>query len=134
MAAALADAGLAPEVVDFVNAHGTGTPLNDVAEWNALATVFGERAGRLPITSTKGSIGHLLGSAGAAEAVATVLCLARGAVHPTPADGGEIDPETPVRLVAGRPLPLPEARVALSLNLAFGGCNAALVFSRWEDG
>ena len=132
MAAALVDAGLAPEAVDFVNAHGTGTPLNDVAEWNALATVFGERAGRLPITSTKGSIGHLLGSAGAAEAVATVLCLAHGAVHPTPADDEGVDPATPVNLVTGRPLPLPGARVALSLNLAFGGCNAAVVFTRWD--
>ena len=63
-----------------------------------------------------------------------MLGLARGAVHPTPADGEEVDPETPVRLVAGGPLRLPEARVALSLNLAFGGCNAALVFTRWEGG
>jgi 3-oxoacyl-[acyl-carrier-protein] synthase II len=131
MAAALADAGVAADEVDFVDAHGTGTPLNDAAEWRALTAVFGARAARLPVTTTKGSIGHLLGSAGAAEAVAAALALARGTVPPAPG-AGEIDPETPVRLVRGRPLPLPAARVALSLNLAFGGCNAAVVFTRWS--
>lgn len=138
LAGALADAGLDPGEIAFVNAHGTGTPLNDAAEWQALATVFGEAAHRLPVTAPKGSVGHLLGSAGALEAVATVLCLARGVVHPT-AGGGEIDPETPLDLVtASRPLAAaaddgsgePAASLhAVSLNLAFGGCNAALVFS-----
>ena len=132
MAAALADAGLAPEAVDFVNAHATGTPLNDLAEWRALARVFGERAARIPVTATKGLVGHLLGSAGAIEAAATVLCLRRGEVHPTPGPG-EVDPESPVDLVLDRPRPLPEARVAVSTNLAFGGSNAALVFARWTD-
>jgi 3-oxoacyl-[acyl-carrier-protein] synthase II len=126
--AALADAGVGPDEIDFVNAHGTGTPLNDLAEWQALVRVFGERAHRLPLTSTKGSVGHLLGSAGAAEAAATVLCLDRGAVHPTPGMAA-VDPATPVRLVTGRPLPL-AANAALSLNLAFGGCNAAVVLTR----
>jgi 3-oxoacyl-(acyl-carrier-protein) synthase len=125
---ALADAGLAPSEIAFVNAHGTGTPLNDLAEWRALVRVFGERAGRLPVTSTKGSVGHLLGSAGVAEAAATVLGLVHGAVHPTP--GCEpVDPETPVRLVEGDPVPV-DGDAAVSLNLAFGGCNAALVFHR----
>jgi 3-oxoacyl-[acyl-carrier-protein] synthase II len=127
VAAALADAGMAPQEIDFVNAHGTGTPLNDAAEERAFARVFGDRSKALPITATKGIVGHLLGSAGAIEAAATVLCLAAAEVHPTPG-GGAVDPELPVRLVQGRPLPL-AARAAVSTNLAFGGSNAALVFS-----
>jgi 3-oxoacyl-[acyl-carrier-protein] synthase II len=126
--AALADASVEPGRIDFVNAHGTGTPLNDAAEWAALAEVFGERAGRLPVTSTKGAVGHLLGSAGAIEAVATVLCLRERAVHPTPG-GGEIDPQAPVDLVRERPRPIPAGAVALSTNFAFGGSNAALVLA-----
>ncbi|HET9226941.1 MAG TPA: beta-ketoacyl-[acyl-carrier-protein] synthase family protein [Thermoanaerobaculia bacterium] len=129
--AALQDAGLLPEEVGFVNAHGTGTPLNDAAEWKALQRVFGERAGELPLTATKALLGHLLGSSGAIEAVATVLCLRHGELHPVPS-GSEADPELPVSLVLDRPLPLPGVRAAVSTSLAFGGSNAALVFSRWD--
>jgi 3-oxoacyl-[acyl-carrier-protein] synthase II len=127
---ALEDAGLSAAAVDTINAHGTGTPLNDAAEYRALVAVFGERTGAIPLTATKGSIGHLLGSAGAIEAVATVLSLERQRVPPTPG-GGAIDPELAVRLVRDRPL---DARleVAVSINLAFGGCNGALVFCRWN--
>ncbi|MBV8201340.1 MAG: beta-ketoacyl-[acyl-carrier-protein] synthase family protein [Acidobacteria bacterium] len=138
--AALADAGLEPADVDFVNAHATGTPLNDEAEWRALEQVFGERARRLPVTATKAAVGHLLGCSGAIEALATVLSLARGELHPVPdpapapapapADSA-IDAACPAALVVGRPLALPGARVALSTSLAFGGSNAALVFKRW---
>ena len=131
LAAALADAGLAAEEVAFVNAHGTGTPLNDAAEQKAMARVFGARAGRVPVSATKAAVGHLLGSAGAIEAAATVLCLVRGLLPPT-AGEGEVDPETPVDLVVGeRPLPAGPLH-AISLNLAFGGCNAALVVSGAE--
>jgi 3-oxoacyl-(acyl-carrier-protein) synthase len=128
--AALADAGLAAGAVDFVNVHGTGTPLNDAAEWQALRRVFGERAAELPLVATKALIGHLLGCSGAIEAVATVLCLHRGELHPVRRDG-EADPELPVSLVLDEPLSLPAARAAVSTSLAFGGSNAALVFSRW---
>jgi 3-oxoacyl-(acyl-carrier-protein) synthase len=128
--AALADAGLTAEAVDFVNVHGTGTPLNDAAEWQALQRVFGERAGEMPLVATKALIGHLLGCSGAIEAVATVLCLHYGELHPV-RRAGEVDPELPVSLVLEAPLSLPEARVAVSTSLAFGGSNAALVFSRW---
>ncbi|HXO20354.1 MAG TPA: beta-ketoacyl-[acyl-carrier-protein] synthase family protein [Thermoanaerobaculia bacterium] len=127
--AALADAGVAAGRVDFVNAHGTGTPLNDAAEWRALERVFGPRGRLLPLTATKGAVGHLLGSAGAIEALATLLCLRAGEVHPTPGDG-PVDPALPLALVTGRPLPL-RAEVAVSVNLAFGGSNAALVLSRF---
>lgn len=129
---ALSDARLDPDAIDFVNAHGTGTPLNDAAECAALVAVFGDRAADLPVTSTKSLVGHLLGSAGALEAVATILCLQHGEVHPMPDDGAS-DPGLPLRLVLGRPLPLLRARHALSTNLGFGGANAALVFTRGGD-
>lgn len=131
--AALDDAGLAPAAIDFVNAHGTGTPLNDSSEANALRDAFGERAAALPLTSTKGSVGHLLGSSGAIEAVATALCLVAGAVHPTP--GGEPpDPELGVDLVWREPRALPvlapgESHCALSTSLAFGGANGVVVLA-----
>jgi 3-oxoacyl-[acyl-carrier-protein] synthase II len=130
--AALADAGLPPSAIDFVNVHGTGTPLNDQAESRALHRVFGPRAAHLPLTSTKGVVGHLLGSSGAIEAVATVLSLQHGAVTPTPGEG-EVDASLEIDLVVGAPRPL-EARHALSTSLAFGGSNAALVFSRLAAG
>jgi len=128
---ALADGGVLADEIDFVNAHGTGTPLNDLAEARAMRHVFGRRAAEVPVTSTKALIGHLLGSAGAVEAVVTVLGLARREVHPMPA-AGESDPEIGLRLVLGAPLELPRATAALSTNLAFGGANAALVFRAAE--
>jgi 3-oxoacyl-[acyl-carrier-protein] synthase II len=132
LAGALREAKTSPESVDFVNAHGTGTPLNDVAEWEALREALGEHAARVPVTSTKGSAGHLLGAAGAIEAVATILCLRNEVVHPTPGPG-EIDPEAPVNLVRNRPLSVSPMRSAVSLNLGFGGSNTALVFSSWDE-
>ena len=126
---ALADAGVAPGDVDFVNAHGTGTPLNDASEAAALKSVFGERAGSIPVTSTKALIGHLLGSAGAVEAVVTVLGVARGQVHPMP-DTGQRDPEIGLDLVLGVPRSLSKPACAISTSLAFGGANAVLVFMR----
>jgi 3-oxoacyl-[acyl-carrier-protein] synthase II len=130
MAAALHDAGLAPDAIDFVNAHGTGTPLNDAAEFAAITRVFGERARQLPVTSTKGVVGHLLGSSGAIEAVASILGLLDGSVHATPG-GGRPDPAIPVRLALDVPVAVPDADAALSTSLAFGGANAALVLGRW---
>lgn len=127
--AALTDAGLAPGEIDFVNVHGTGTPHNDAAEASMLRAVFGDRAAVLPITSTKGALGHFLGSAGAVEALVTLLCLGAGEVHPTPG-GGDPDPGLGVDLVTGEPRALPGARYALSTNLAFGGANAAVVLER----
>lgn len=125
---ALDEAQITAEEVDFVNAHGTGTPQNDIAEWNALRAVFGSRASDLPLTSVKGAIGHLLGSAGAIEAVATILCLVEGEAHPTAGDG-EVDAALPAALVR-QPLVDRELHCGLSLSLAFGGANAALVFTR----
>ncbi|MEO8198152.1 MAG: beta-ketoacyl-[acyl-carrier-protein] synthase family protein [Thermoanaerobaculia bacterium] len=124
--AALADASLSADDIDFVNVHGTGTPHNDAAEANMLRAVFGERLSTLPLTSSKGAIGHYLGAAGAIEAVATMLCFLHGAVHPTPGEGA-VDPAMNLDLVIGRPRPVPGARFALSTNLAFGGTNAAII-------
>jgi len=129
LCAALADAGIAAAEVDFVNAHGTATPHNDESEARALRRVFGERAARLPVTSTKSIIGHLLGSAGAVEAVATLLSLDSGWVHAMP--GPELaDPALGIDAVIAAPRRIAGARVAVSANLGFGGANAALVFGR----
>lgn len=128
---ALEQAGLARERVDFINAHGTGTELNDVAEYRGLRQAFGERVGTIPLTSSKGSIGHLLGSAGAIEAVATLLALDEQRLQPT-AGAGEVDPAAPVRLV--RAAERAEIGVALSLSLGFGGCNAAVLLGRAGGG
>ena len=127
--AALADAGIDAAAVDFVNAHGTGTPHNDASEWSALSLVFGDRARELPVTSTKGFVGHLLGSSGALEAVATVLGVHHREVHPTPGPGGP-DPALPMTLILDTARGLPGSPTALSTSLGFGGANAALVFRR----
>jgi 3-oxoacyl-[acyl-carrier-protein] synthase II len=133
---ALADARSEPGGIAFLNAHGTGTPLNDAAEWAALEGVFGDRARSLPVTSNKGAIGHFLGSAGAIEAVATVRSLTDLVVPATPG-AGDVDPKAPARLVLGAPFEL-ESRpgkplLGLSTNFAFGGSNAALVFRSIAD-
>jgi 3-oxoacyl-[acyl-carrier-protein] synthase II len=127
---ALAAARMPATAIDFVNAHGTGTELNDAAEAAAVVAVFGERARSLPLTSTKAIVGHLLGASGALEAVATVLSLRHELVHATPGEG-EADPALGIDLVRA-PRPLPGARAALSINLAFGGTNTALVFTGLE--
>ena len=129
MTRALRDAGVRQDSVAFVNVHGTGTPLNDEAECRALQRVFSDRSSRLPLTATKASVGHLLGAAGAIEALATVLCLRRGELDPT-AGEEDVDPGLPVDLVLGAPRHL-TGGAGLSTNLAFGGANAALVFDRW---
>lgn len=131
MRQALADAGLSSADIDFVNAHGTATPLNDAAEAAAIARVFGPHAATLAVAATKSIIGHLLGAAGAVEAVATVHAVETNAVHGTPG-GGTIDPTCPVHLRLDRAAGGP-ARTGLSVNLGFGGANAALVVQRWSD-
>ncbi len=124
--AALADADLDPDRVDFINAHATATPLNDAAEWAALVAALGPRAQEIPIICPKGSIGHLLGAAGGIEAVLTVLCLERGTLLPIPIEAH--DPALPARVIRGVPHH-GEPAVGISTNLAFGGSNTALVFS-----
>src|SRR5512140_1004622 len=129
MRMALKDAGLAPEGVGYVNAHGTSTPAGDVAESQAINRVFGEHARKgLMVSSTKSMIGHLLGGAGGAEAVVTVLSIARGVLHPT-VNVEEQDPECALDVI---PNQAREVRVnaALSNSFGFGGTNAVLLFKR----
>ena len=126
--AALDDAGVTPDDVTFVNAHGTGTPLNDRAEWHALEAAFGERAGSIPVTSSKALLGHFLGSSGAIEAVVTLLCLGHGAVHVTPGRG-VVDPALGVDLVVDAMRAVDRAGLAVSTSFAFGGSNGALVLA-----
>jgi 3-oxoacyl-[acyl-carrier-protein] synthase II len=129
MRAALADAGLEPDAVDYVNAHGTSTPLNDAAETAAIKTALGDRARSVPVSSTKSAIGHLLGAAGAVEAVATVLAMRDRIVPPT-LGYGEPDEGLDLDYVPGsaRPMVLRNGRppVALSNSFGFGGHNAVL--------
>lgn len=127
---ALAESGVGPGAVDFVNAHGTGTPHNDFSEWRALVRVFGEGATAVPVTSTKSAVGHLLGAAGAIEAVVTVLCLRAGWIHPTMGEGTP-DSEAAADLVTGNGRKLARGGCAISTSFAFGGANAALVLSDW---
>ncbi len=122
---ALADAGLAPEAIGYINAHGTSTPENDKMEWLGVSTVFGERASALPISSNKSMIGHTLSAAGAIEAVFTLLALLRGRLPPT-INYDNPDPALPVNCV---PNVARDASVAhaVSNSFGFGGQNVALV-------
>lgn len=129
MRRALREAGASPDDVSFVNTHGTGTPANDVVEARALRELLGERVATVPVTSTKSLVGHLLGACGGLEAVACVLGLLHGEVHPT-AGEGRPDPELGLDLVVGGVRRLATAQLALSNNLAFGGNNCTVAFRR----
>jgi 3-oxoacyl-[acyl-carrier-protein] synthase II len=129
MKIALQDAGLAPDAVQYINAHGTSTSLGDRAESDAIKTVFGDHAYRLAVSSTKSMTGHMLGAAGGAEAVFTVLAMRDGVAPPTinldhPDEGCDLDyvPHT------AREMPID---VALSNSFGFGGTNGTLVFRKF---
>jgi len=126
MRAALREAGLAPEAVGYINAHGTGTPGNDPVETRAIREVFGAHADKLAVSSTKSLHGHALGAAGALEAVATVLALHHGILPPT-ANFTERDPECDLDYIPNQPRAL-QVQAALSNSFAFGGLNAVIAF------
>jgi 3-oxoacyl-[acyl-carrier-protein] synthase II len=129
----LNDANLKPEDIDYINVHGTSTPLGDIAELTAIKKVFGEHTYKLNISSTKSMTGHLLGAAGAIEAVATILAMVNGVVPPTinhsTADPA-IDPNINLTLNKAQKR---EIRAAVSNTFGFGGHNASVVFKKFEE-
>ncbi len=126
MALALASAGAAPEAIDYINAHGTGTPANDAVETAAIKKVFGERAYAIPVSSTKSMHGHLLGAAGALELVAAVMAMRRGILPPT-LHLALPDPECDLDYVANEARKKPGIGCVMSSSFAFGGTNAVLI-------
>ena len=130
MEQALADAGVAPEAVDYINAHGTSTPLNDSGETAAIRKVFGGHTDRLMVSSTKSMTGHLLGASGAVEAVFCVLALKDGFV-PATIHYQVPDPACDLDIVPNKGRQA-DIRCAISDSLGFGGHNTCLVFQKWE--
>ena len=130
MELALRSAGLAPETVDYINAHGTSTPLNDAIETRAIRKVFGPHADRLAVSSTKSMMGHLMGAAGAVEAIVCIKSLETGWVPPT-INYEYPDPECDLDYVPNEARKV-NPQVALSNSFGFGGHNGCLVFRRWE--
>jgi len=128
MMRALEDAGVSPEEVDYINAHGTSTKLNDVAETKAIKAVFGDHAYRLAVSSTKSMTGHLLGGAGALEALAVAKAIETGVVPPT-INYEYPDPECDLDYVPNEAREM-DVRVALSNSFGFGGHNAVLAFKK----
>jgi len=128
---ALEDAGITTDDVDYINAHGTSTVLNDLAETRAIKGLFGERAYKIPISSTKSMIGHALGGAGALESVACVKTLQTGVIHPT-INQEHPDPECDLDYVPGK-CRKADVRIILKNSFGFGGQNACLVFKRFEE-
>ena len=128
---AMEDAGVSADEIDYINAHGTSTPLNDASETRAIKTALGEAAHSVAISSSKSMIGHAFGAAGAIEAVATVRTLETGTVHPT-ANLDTPDPECDLDYVPNRARDL-DVRVALSNSFGFGGQNACLILRTVED-
>jgi 3-oxoacyl-[acyl-carrier-protein] synthase II len=132
MKSALNDAGLQPSDIDYINVHGTSTPLGDIAETKAILGVFGDHAYNLNISSTKSMTGHLLGASGAVEAIASLLAVKNDVVPPT-INQKNLDPELDSRLnftfnkAQHRPV-----RAALSNTFGFGGHNASVIFRKFE--
>lgn len=131
MKRALQKAGLAPEQIDYINAHGTSTVLNDAAETEAIKTVFGEYAYAVPVSSTKSMVGHMLGAAGAVEGVVSIMTILNGVIHPT------INYENPDPICDLDYVPntarKKEVKTVMSNSFGFGGHNATVIFKKYED-
>ena len=128
---ALEDAGIEPEEVDYINAHGTSTQLNDASETAAIKAALGEHAYQVPISSTKSMIGHTLGASGALESVACIRTLQEGLIHPT-INYEHPDPDCDLDYVPNQARQA-DVRVVLKNSFGFGGQNACLVFRRFEE-
>ncbi|HBY94866.1 MAG: beta-ketoacyl-[acyl-carrier-protein] synthase family protein [Ardenticatenaceae bacterium] len=131
MRAALEDAGIAPEAVDYINAHGTATVQNDRTETTTIKRVFGDHAYRVPISSTKSQLGHLICAAGGIELIVTVLAMNQGIIPPT-INLEHPDPACDLDYVPNRPRPA-RIRIAISNSFGFGGQNGTVVVRRWEE-
>jgi 3-oxoacyl-[acyl-carrier-protein] synthase II len=131
MKAALDDARIAPEDIDYINAHGTATDLGDIAETAAIKTIFGERAYKIPINSTKSIIGHLLGAAGSVELAATLLQMQNKKIHPT-INIEYPDPECDLDYVTDGPRDI-EINYALTNSFGFGGHNISLAVKKHQN-
>jgi len=132
MANALRDAGLKPEAIDHINTHGTSTPLGDIVEPRAIIDTFGEHAYKISINSTKSMTGHLLGAAGAIEAIATIMAIRNNLVPPTInhfTDDPEIDNKLDFTFNVAKKRPVD---IALSNTFGFGGHNASIIFKKYQ--
>jgi 3-oxoacyl-[acyl-carrier-protein] synthase II len=130
MTRAMKKAGIEPQDVQYINPHGTGTPLNDRAETNAIKTAFGEHAKKLAISSTKSMHGHLMGGAGALEAIAAIQAIRTGIIPPT-LNYEVPDPDCDLDYVPNEARPA-DVRVSLSNSVGLGGHNACVIFQRYE--
>ena len=128
---ALEDAGIGPDEVSYINAHGTSTPINDMVETLAIKKIFGDLSYRIPVSSTKSMIGHALGGAGALEAVACIKTILHGEIHPT-INYEHPDPECDLDYVPNVSR-RQQVDTVLSNSFGFGGQNACLIFSRFEE-
>jgi len=131
MLRALKDAGVSPQEVDYINAHGTSTPLNDRIETQAIKDLFGEHAYRVPVSSTKSMTGHLLGATGGVELIACLLALNEGVIPPT-INYENPDPECDLDYVPNKARKL-NIKIALSNSMGFGGHNAVLIVKKYEE-
>ena len=132
MLRAIEDAKIKPEDITYINAHGTSTPLNDKTETKAVKGAFGEHAKNLYVTSTKGNTGHLLGAAGAIEAIFTIKAIEEGFVPPT--INYEVpDEECDLNIVPNKGIDT-EIKYGMSNSLGFGGQNGTVIFKKFEKG
>jgi 3-oxoacyl-[acyl-carrier-protein] synthase II len=132
MKSALEDSNLKASDIDYINVHGTSTPLGDVAETKAIISVFGESAYQLNISSTKSMTGHLLGAAGAVEGIASILAVQNDIIPPT-INHETVDPELDSRLnLTFNTAQKRTVRAALSNTFGFGGHNASVIFKKYE--
>ena len=132
MSMALRSAGLRPDEIDYINAHGTSTQLNDRIETLAIHRVFGPHAAKIPVSSTKSMVGHLMGGSGSVEAIACVRTLETGIIHPT-INYETPDPDCDLDYVPNKARQA-NPRTVLSNSFGFGGHNATLILRRWDEG
>jgi 3-oxoacyl-[acyl-carrier-protein] synthase II len=128
---ALRMSGVHPEEVDYINPHGTSTPLNDRVETKTIKDVFGKQAYRIPISSTKSITGHLMGAAGGVEAISVLLAIEKGIIHPT-INYEFPDPECDLDYVPNQARKK-EVRIGLSISAGFGGVNSAILIKKFEE-